>query len=148
MHVLRLVFYLLVAAKLFELSFLRRKKHNLKERVYRKFLFAHQEILKQFSEEDKAVMESTLNNTIKNASIALTNSPKRPKKTRKRVNFTTEKNTYYEPKQYCSEPEEVFLDIDESESLVRMERESFMERKVEDEFKERKELIGISEQIE
>lgn len=120
MNVLRLVFYLLVAAKLFELSFLRRKKHNLKERVYRKFLFAHQEILKQFSEEDKAVMESTLNNTIKNASIALTNTPKRPKKNRKRVNFTTEKNTYYEPKQYCSEPEEVFLDIDENESLVRM----------------------------
>lgn len=31
--------------------------------------------------------------------------------------------------------------------MVRMERESFQERKVEDEFKERKELIGIDEQI-
>lgn len=100
MHVLRLLFYILVAAKLFELSFLRRKKHNLKERVYRKFLFAHQEILKQFSEEDKAVMESTLNNTIKNAAITFTNTPKKPKKNRKRVNFTIEKNTYYEPKQH------------------------------------------------
>lgn len=88
MHVLRIIFYILVIAKLFELSFLRRKKHNLKERVYRKFLFAHQEILKQFSEEDKAVMENTLNNTIKNASIVYNNTPKKVKKSRKRVNFT------------------------------------------------------------
>lgn len=29
-----------------------------------------------------------------------------------------------------------------------MERESFQEKKVEDEFKERKEIIGIDEQIE
>lgn len=100
MHVLRLLFYVLVAAKLFELSFLRRKKHNLKERVYRKFLFAHQEILKQFSEEDKAVMEHTLNNTIRNAALTCSTTPRKPRKNRKRVNFTVEKNTYYEPKNY------------------------------------------------
>ena len=32
--------------------------------------------------------------------------------------------------------------------MVRMERESFQEQKVEDEFKERKELITINDQIE
>lgn len=32
--------------------------------------------------------------------------------------------------------------------MVRMERESFQEQKVEDEFKERKDLIGINDQIE
>jgi hypothetical protein len=56
MQILRFLFYVLVVMKLIELSFLRRKKHSLKERVYRKFLFAHQELLKQFTEEDKANM--------------------------------------------------------------------------------------------
>lgn len=42
MALLRIVFYLIVLLKIIELSFLRKKKHSLKERIYRKFIYTHQ----------------------------------------------------------------------------------------------------------
>lgn len=42
-------------------------------------------------------MESTLSNTVKNASILSADSKSRTKKGKKRVSFTIEKNCYYEP---------------------------------------------------
>ncbi len=95
MYMLRMVLYLLVLIKLIEISFLRRKKHNLKERVLRKFIFAHQEIFKQFNEEDKYNMEITLNNTVKNASITHHNTQSKQRKSKKRVSFFIEKNIYH-----------------------------------------------------
>lgn len=65
----KIIFYLIFAAKIIALSFLRRKKYSLKERTYRKFLFAHQDLLRHFTDEDKSIMETTLSNTIKNATI-------------------------------------------------------------------------------
>jgi hypothetical protein len=150
LHVIRILFYLLVVIKLIELSFLRRKKHSLKERVYRKFVFAHQEILKQFTDEDQRNMEHTLANTIKNASTAAPVPPKNHKKSRKRVSFITEKNSYYEPRQSKEEDEEdLFMEIDESDNLIKLEEnESFQEKKVEDEFQERGEIEEINEKLE
>lgn len=49
MQLFRIVFYILVILKIIELSFFRKKKLSLKERISRKFLFAHQEMLKQFT---------------------------------------------------------------------------------------------------
>lgn len=69
MAVLRVIFYIIVIIKLVELSFIRRKKQGLKERIYRKFIFAHHEILKQFTDEDKIAMNIVINNTMKNAKI-------------------------------------------------------------------------------
>jgi len=45
-----MLFYLIFIAKIIELSFLRRKKYSLKDRIYRKFMFAHQELLRHFTE--------------------------------------------------------------------------------------------------
>jgi hypothetical protein len=69
MMLFKIIFYLLFAIKIMELSFLRRKKYSLKERIYRKFLFAHQELLRHFTDEDKSMMETTLTNTMKNACV-------------------------------------------------------------------------------
>jgi len=41
MMFLRIIFYIIVALKIIEISFLRRKKLSLKERIYKKFIFAH-----------------------------------------------------------------------------------------------------------
>ena len=113
LYLLRIIFYLLVALKLIELSFLRRKKPSLKERVYRKFLLAHQELLKTFTEEDKNNMENTLTNTLKNVSVDYRNTRTKTHKSRKRVNFSTDKNDYYDPKaSRIEEDEDVFLEID------------------------------------
>jgi hypothetical protein len=46
LFLLRLLFYGLVIVKLVELSFFRRKRFSLKERIYRKFLFANGELLR------------------------------------------------------------------------------------------------------
>ena len=48
--IFKMLFYLIFIVKIIELSFLRRKKYSLKERIYRKFLFAHQELLRHFTE--------------------------------------------------------------------------------------------------
>jgi hypothetical protein len=54
LSLLRVVFYIIITLKLIELSFLRRKKATLKERIHKKFLFTHQEVMKNFTDEDKS----------------------------------------------------------------------------------------------
>jgi len=71
---------------------------DIKERVYRKYVFSHAEMIREFNEEDRKVMDTTLKNTIKNASIDK-NLPKLVKKiSNKRVNFHENKNEYIEPR--------------------------------------------------
>ncbi len=150
LQILRYLFYLLVAIKLIELSFLRRKKHSLKERVYRKFLFAHQELLKQFTEEDRINMEHTLSNTIKNANVDFRGARSKPK-TKKHVNFTTEKNSYYDPRQWKAdaEDEEAYLDIDDKPAAFQQLNEGDVRGKmIEEEFAERENLGKINEKEE
>lgn len=48
-------------------------------------------------------MEQTLNNTIKNASVSNPSTKNKLKKSKKRVSFIVEKNTYHEPKQWKEE---------------------------------------------
>jgi len=89
MAILRIIFYLIVLLKIIELSFLRKKKYSLKERIYRKFIYTHQELLKHFTEEDKNTMEVILNNTIKNANVVFDPKNKKVRKATKTVNFET-----------------------------------------------------------
>lgn len=56
LSIVRFIFYALVLMKLISIMFIRKRKPSLKERVYRKFLFAHQEIYRFFTEEDKQIM--------------------------------------------------------------------------------------------
>jgi len=49
MQLFRIIFYIIVFLKIIELSFFRKKKLSLKERISRKFIFAHQEMLKHFT---------------------------------------------------------------------------------------------------
>ena len=97
---LKIVFYFIFVAKIIEISFLRRRRYSLKERVYRKFLFAHQEILKYFTDEDKSIMESTLNNTIKNASMEFDPKKTKIRRGNKRVIFQVSRNTYYDARDW------------------------------------------------
>lgn len=135
-----MLFYLIFIVKIIELSFLRRKKYSLKERIYRKFLFAHQELLRHFTEEDKSMMEMTLSNTMKNASIEFDPKNSKIRKPNKRVNFLTEKNNYYEPKNWREEEGKNKKDGAEST----MVSSSFEEKKLDDEFGEREDLLGLN----
>ena len=60
------------------------------------------------------MMQHTLNNTIKNANVDYSGSRVRQQKIRKRVNFSVEKNSYYEPKQWKNdnEDEDIYLDVE------------------------------------
>jgi hypothetical protein len=100
MMLFKIIFYLLFVIKIMELSFLRRKKYSLKERIYRKFLFAHQELLRYFTDEDKSMMETTLANTMKNACVELDPKNSKIRRPVKSVSFLTERNSYYDPKNW------------------------------------------------
>lgn len=143
MYMLRLVFYVIVFVKLIEISFLRRKKHSLKERVYRKFVFAHQELFRQFTEEDKTIMDKTLNNTIKNAAVQFDPRNSRVRRSSKSVTFETEKNNYYEPKTWNEENR-----FDPLPDKSKEEGATFEEKKLEEEFSEREDLLGLNEKSE
>jgi hypothetical protein len=70
---------------------------DIKERVYRKYVFSYSELIRDFDNEDRDVMNTTLKNTIKNASMDQ-NLPKMVKKTStKKVIFHETKNEYIEP---------------------------------------------------
>jgi hypothetical protein len=103
MVIFKIIFYLVFAMKIIELSFLRRKKYSLKERIYRKFIFAHQELLRYFTDEDKSMMETTLANTMKNASIEFDPKNSKIRRANKRVLFQTDRNNYYDPKNWKEE---------------------------------------------
>jgi hypothetical protein len=143
MYLLRLVFYVIVFVKLIEISFLRRKKHSLKERVYRKFVFAHQELFRQFTEEDKTIMDKTLNNTIKNAAVQFDPRNSRIRKSTKSVSFETDKNNYYEPRDWMEESR-----FDPHPEKPKEEGATFEEKKLEEEFSEREDLLGLNEKSE
>jgi hypothetical protein len=49
LFIVRLVFYIMVILKLVEVVYFRKRKMNLRERIYRKFLFAHNEVLRTFT---------------------------------------------------------------------------------------------------
>ncbi len=80
LYFLRILFYILVLMKILELVFIKRKKMDIKERVYRKYVFSYAELIRDFDNEDRDVMNTTLKNTIKNASMDQ-NLPKMVKKT-------------------------------------------------------------------
>jgi hypothetical protein len=97
LYFLRILFYILVVMKILELVFIKRKKMDIKERVYRKYVFSYAELIRDFDNEDRDVMNTTLKNTIKNASMDQ-NLPKMVKKTStKKVIFHETKNEYIEP---------------------------------------------------
>lgn len=97
LYFLRVLFYILVIMKILELVFIKRKKMDIKERVYRKYVFSYAELIRDFDNEDRDVMNTTLKNTIKNASMDQ-NLPKMVKKTStKKVIFHETKNEYIEP---------------------------------------------------
>jgi hypothetical protein len=95
---MRLLFYILVALKLLEFVFSKKRKMDIKERVYRKYVFSHAEMIREFNEDDRKNMETTLKNTIKNASIDKTPNKLFKKNSTKKVNFHETKNEYFEHK--------------------------------------------------
>lgn len=54
--------------------------------------------MRYFTEEDKSMMETTLANTMKNASIEYDPRNSKIRKTFKKVSFETDRNKYYDPK--------------------------------------------------
>ncbi len=66
---------------------MKRKKPNLKDRIYRKFLFSHNQIIKQFTEDDKNLMDIILENTLKNAKNESKLAPYRARNSKKKVVF-------------------------------------------------------------
>lgn len=96
--ILRLLFYLIFAIKIIDISFNRKKKFSLKERIYRKLIFSYQEIMRYFTEEERSMMETTLNNTMKNATIEYDPNNSKIRKTFKKVSIDINRNKYYGPK--------------------------------------------------
>lgn len=87
------------AIKLLEMCFNRYRKLKVYERIHKKFVTAHgMEMIKNFSQDDSALMEVTLSNTLKNATDnipALTKAKSSSKA--KTVKFNTSANIYYNP---------------------------------------------------
>ena len=64
----------MIALKLFEVVYLRRRRMNLRERIYRKLVFAYNEMARTLTDDERKGIESTLNNTVKNANIPMASS--------------------------------------------------------------------------
>ena len=97
-------------------------------------------------------MEVIVDNTIKNASSRMTASGSRIKKHSKSVNFEMGKNEYFAPKEW-NETEPIFFDIvsrtDSGEHPLHLDQSSsFEEKKHEEEFIEREDLLGLDEKSE
>ena len=87
MMILRIFWYIICIAKIISIAFYSRPKPTIRERVLRKFLISHNELVKSFSDEDVKNMQTILDNTTKNASTRLAPSGSRIRKPTKRVNF-------------------------------------------------------------
>lgn len=93
-------------------------------------------------------MEQTLSNTIKNANVEIRSSRNKPK-SKKRVNFSTEKNSYYDPKLWKNEEdEETYLDIEEKGGAFQQNESDVRGKMIEEEFTERENLGKIIEKEE
>lgn len=93
-------------------------------------------------------MEQTLSNTIKNANVDF-RSARNKLKSKKRVNFSTEKNSYYDPKQWKNEDdEEAYLDIEDKAEAFQQVESDVREKMIQEEFAERENLGKIIEKEE
>ena len=84
---LRIIWYVFCFFKILSIAFFSRPKPTIRERVLRKFLVSHNELVKGFSEEDIKNMQVILENTTKNASTCHTSNGSRIRKKTKSVNF-------------------------------------------------------------
>ena len=148
MMLLRILWYIFCFVKIISIAFFSRPKPTIRERVLRKFLISHNELVKSFSEDDIKNMQTILDNTTRNASTRHTSSGSRIRKPHKMVNFETGRNDYYEPKEWKEET--IFFDIatKEEHPLHLHENTSFEEKKHEEEFIEREDLIVLDEKSE
>lgn len=87
MLALRVIWYLFCFTKIIAIAFFTRPKPSIRERVLRKILISHSELLRSFNDEDKQAMEIIVDNTIKNASSKHESQNSRIRKSLKRVNF-------------------------------------------------------------
>lgn len=98
---LRIIFYILFAWRLIEIVFKKNRKPNIKQRIERKFIFAHGELIKNFDKEDVETMKETLFNTFKNATQPMkTASNEKKVKKAKSVSFSFDNNKYYDPPKF------------------------------------------------
>lgn len=95
MFVVQIIFYLVVAFKVLQCIFAKKGTkvrrpliQNIRDRIYRKYIVTHCELIKDFTEEDRNMMEITLNNTVKNAQVALPVKERLPKENQKKVGFS------------------------------------------------------------
>jgi hypothetical protein len=148
MMMLRIIWYIFCVGKVLSIAFFSKPKLTVRERVYRKYLASHAELLKSFNDDDKRNMEVILDNTIKNAAARQEISDSRLRKSTKRVNFETEKNDYYEPKE-LNDPV-VFFDVapNPPPSMHLDQSASFEEKKHEEEFIEREDLLDLEAKTE
>lgn len=93
------MFYAWIFFKLCELIFFRRKKFSVRERIERKYIYSHGEMIKSYTPEELELMQVTIANTHKNA--VLINKSKKSYQSNqfknKKVNFKTTENLYYDP---------------------------------------------------
>lgn len=89
------------------------------------------------------MMQHTLSNTIKNANVDYSGSRVK-QKSRKRVNFSVEKNSYYEPKQWKNdiEDDDIYLDVENPKepAFGNVQQVDVHSKMIEEEFGERQNL--------
>jgi hypothetical protein len=82
--------------KIFQLVFLKyRRKLTLPERVERKYRYSHSEIISNYSESEVSLMNTTIQNTIKNTQIETGSLRKSNKRLSRQVSFEMSKNVIH-----------------------------------------------------
>ena len=78
---------------------MKRRKPNIKQRIERKYMFAHGEMIKNFTQEEVENMHITLSNTFRNATLPIPGNKqkKSANDSLKKVTFNTSGNIYYDP---------------------------------------------------
>ena len=96
---LRFFIYVYCAYKIVDIVFLRRQKIKARDKVERKIIHAHGPVIvDSLSQEDKRLLQLTIQNTFQNATQPLAAHGKKSTiGTSKKVSFMVESNIYYDP---------------------------------------------------
>lgn len=103
MKILRILIYLYISLQVLSIIKSQKNKPTAKDRLVKRFNFAHEPILASLDKEGMELLEVTFKNTLGNITIKADEKPKKVRKARGSRVFVIDEssNIYYDHVEYC-----------------------------------------------